>query len=405
MTTEQEPRYTYRTCPCFAGDVEGIQTWLEDLAAEGLLLEADGTLFGVYTFRRAAPCTVRYRLVPIRQKKGFFNDTGDGPDEEEAEFTASCGWEYLLRCGSFYVYRAADPAARPLHTDPEVHAMALQALKRQQRGAVISEVVWLLILFGLRRYSIGALFLTAALTGPLHVASLVLLLGWLLAGPLVLVGRLSHYQKRLRRGDTLDARKDWQPRRWLVRSIKLLPAVLALTCLITWGISLRSAADFVDLEDYRDPAPFATVADVFPGCEIDHSGSMGDYNTALHYETAAADNYEWNELAYVTVDGTRHHCILRLKYHVARSEWFAKGLADDYYCDEAARYRGKRFEVLPAPETALDNVRGFRSYGILHIVVQHGCRVAHAVVTIDGNGQENQWHLWLQAMEAKLLSS
>ena len=28
-------RHAYRTCPCFSFDVEGIQTWLEDMAAQG----------------------------------------------------------------------------------------------------------------------------------------------------------------------------------------------------------------------------------------------------------------------------------------------------------------------------------------------------------------------------------
>ena len=34
-------RKSHRICPCNAYDIEGIQSWLEDLAAEGLQLEKD----------------------------------------------------------------------------------------------------------------------------------------------------------------------------------------------------------------------------------------------------------------------------------------------------------------------------------------------------------------------------
>ena len=91
-------QYVHRTCPCYQWDVEGIQTWLEDMAAKGLHVEADGAFFGIFSFLKGEPKTVRYRLTPVKQKRGFFADN-DVPDQEEQEFSESCGWEYVLRHG------------------------------------------------------------------------------------------------------------------------------------------------------------------------------------------------------------------------------------------------------------------------------------------------------------------
>lgn len=401
--TEEKIRYAYRICPCFSYDIEGIQTWLEDLAAEGLLLEADGTFLGIFTFQKTRPQKVRYRLAPIKQKKGFFSDSSDGPEAEEQEFSAQCGWEYMVRYGSFHIYRATDPAARPLHTDPAVQAMALGALKKQRRNAVISQVLFWVIWFTLRGTSVFTLFLTGALLGPLHIAAVTGLVLWVSLRLLAFAIRLSRYQKRLRLGDSLEQRRDWKKTVPAVWCGKLLPWALALVLAITWGMGLKNSYERVPLDEIPQPLPFASLADVFPGAELDNSSAMGDYGTAVHYSTALSENYEWNETADITAGDLSGYGILRLNYHETASEFLAKGVAEDYYRSEAARYRGKRFEDITAPETGLDNVRVYSSYGTLHVLIQHENKVIHAVVLLKDRNQNNHWQAWLEAMEQKLL--
>ena len=36
--SEKKRNYVYRLCPCNPADVEAMQSWLEDMAAEGLFL-------------------------------------------------------------------------------------------------------------------------------------------------------------------------------------------------------------------------------------------------------------------------------------------------------------------------------------------------------------------------------
>lgn len=401
--SDEKIRYAYRTCPCFAYDVEGIQTWLEDMAAQGLVLEADGTFLGIFTFQKTAPRKCRYRLAPVKDKKGFFSDSSDGPGEEEQEFSEKCGWEYLVRYGSFYIYRATSSNARPLHTDPAVHAIALEGIKKQQRSLIISELIWLLIWIGLGRFSHPSLFMTAVISGPLHLFAILALVAWVTISMLVFLLRLGKYQKRLCTGDTLQQRKDWKHSAPVVYCIKGLPWVFALMLVIAWGVSLKAASESVKLPEFRKDIPFASISDVFPNADLDRTSNMGDYNTVVHYSTGLSENYEWNEQADIADASGNYYGILRLKYHDTAGEFWAKGLANDYYMNERFRYQGKRFEELVAPETAFDDVRICSSYGILHILIQHENTVTHATVSITQQGQNNQWQLWLAAMEDKLL--
>ena len=43
-----EEKKVYRLCPCFSHDIEGIQTWLEDLAMDGLFLMPEGRVISIF---------------------------------------------------------------------------------------------------------------------------------------------------------------------------------------------------------------------------------------------------------------------------------------------------------------------------------------------------------------------
>ena len=126
-----EPKYIYRFVPCPAYRVEAIQTWLEDLAREGLILEKDTFLFGVVTFTRQSPRNYRYRLEATPDIPGIFNDY-DTPDYRAVELNESFGWEYVTRYGQFYIYRCADPTAPELHTDPAVESAGYEKAQPQR---------------------------------------------------------------------------------------------------------------------------------------------------------------------------------------------------------------------------------------------------------------------------------
>lgn len=122
----------YRLPPCPAYDIEGTESWLSDLAEEGLFLEKDGFLFGFASFRRGEGKQRRYRLEAAPQPTGLFSDQ-DRPDEEAEELSRLAGWEYIASRGDFYIFATDDPQAAELNTDPQVQALALENVRRRQR--------------------------------------------------------------------------------------------------------------------------------------------------------------------------------------------------------------------------------------------------------------------------------
>lgn len=106
-------------------DVHGIELWLEDLSAQGLILDSFGFRRSAI-FRPGSPEPgVRYRLEP-----SIFHADRETPEsrgradwetvdyEKNAEY-ARYGWEYVDNIPRFYtIYRCRDQSAEELHTDP-----------------------------------------------------------------------------------------------------------------------------------------------------------------------------------------------------------------------------------------------------------------------------------------------
>lgn len=58
-----EQHKTRRCLPCADHDVEAMESWLTDLAAQGWFLARDGFCLAWATFVRGEPRQVRYRLT------------------------------------------------------------------------------------------------------------------------------------------------------------------------------------------------------------------------------------------------------------------------------------------------------------------------------------------------------
>lgn len=400
MTEEKKDRLAYRICPCFSHDIEGIQTWLEDLAMEGLFLVPEGRTLTVFSFRRESPKKVRYRMEAVGPQ-GLWA-AADGPDRETRETFAKMGWEYLVNFGSFHIYRCADPLAPELNTDPAVQALTLHTLKKDQRSSVCWSVFNTLFLIFLRDSQGVFLWRFIVTAGPVLPLSFISIFLWGFVSSLSATIRLRRYQKRLQGGEGLTQRKEWRPAAHLARCARLLPGLLILSAIVSFCVFGAKAANRQPIEACRTPLPFVTLEELFPDCDIDRNGAFGDTNTFVAYDTALATNYEWNEYSYVTREDGKYFYLVYLEYHNTAAPWLAEFTARDYYRYEQRLYNGKRFEDLQAPDTAFDTLYVFRSYGILHIVGQEGKQVFHATVQFSDPNDQPCWELWLRAMEAKL---
>lgn len=397
-------RYTYRICPCHDYDVEGIQTWLEDMAAEGLLLEKQGLFAGIMSFERTTPQRVKYRLEAIRINGGFFSYEAQ-PKSDFLELAEEFGWEHICRRGPFDIFRSFDPSSRELNTDPEIQAMTLKKLNKEQISNFITVAIYLLIMSFLRHWNWLGFFYSAVALGPLATIISTILLLSLIINPLVNLYYLHKLKKRLHQGMLLSSNKPWRPFSKIKTACKLLPVLALCVCTVLWLHSLMLVGTYQDISEYPQDPPFVTLEDIAGDADTAEYENFLDYNTYTSFSRSVAPlSMEWREnVTFTRPDGSSYHGILILSYYETCGEWFARGLADDIYARD--RYRHTRFQDLEAPDLSVDNIRVYENYN-LYVLIQHDNIVVEAVVSLDDETSDTAgWLRWAEAMADMLLSS
>ncbi len=330
-----ETRTVLRPAPCPAWDLEGMESWLEDMAARGLRFQADSFLFGFASFEPGAPEAVRYRLEPGRKQLSALGPGEDSPDGEALDLHESQGWEYAGRRGQFFIYRSARPTDPEPDTDPEVQSIALGGLRKRLLSGWIGFAVWL------------AVYLFFSLRGPVY-ASLALGSGFLLftgllvlaalLGQLAAIRSLGKLRRRLRAGEALEHRKDWKRGRFFHWGKVLL---LTLLWILWLGLLLGKWAAGIEHKgevppwDQREAVPFVTLPEL-TGREAEKI--TPSFGTDLQFnhlrawsDLLAPENYDWQEIARVTFsDGSALDGSWYVEYHRMASEGLAKELMREF---------------------------------------------------------------------------
>ena len=398
-----EKKYVYRLCPCNACDIECIQSWLEDMAAEGLFLIKEGIFCNVlFTFERRQPQKVSYRLDVALKRKARFMDSGDQLTNAELELYRDMGWEYLLQFGDFRIYRALCCGAPELNTESETHAHTINLLKKKQK----SEFIWTITALALWHFwdpaGMAFGFKRAAVFGPMYIICLYIILLCIVFAPLSRAFHYRRYMKRLMNGESLTRRADWKRR----KSVHF--AVLGAALLLCLGTGVGTVLAFTGLErnvsqkDFPGEPPFATVSDVFPNCEIKNPFGSSDYYGKYEMGGNPIARYiKWNEgVDVTTADGERYFCIVIVEYYDTYSEWFAEGLEQELYLNDTGSYAGG--EDLKTPDLDVDSIRAYEYSSGIAVLMREGNRVAQATVLIQDKDEQNQWQLWAEAMAEKM---
>ena len=140
----------YRLTPVEPFDLAGVESWLEDMAGQGLYLKRFRPLFSSFT--RGAPRRVRYRVEYVPDL---------WPDDEVPgnlfDLYEEMGWDYVGSIGgerSLLLFRARTAHATEPHTDPPLQGELLGKLARRLRRNFILVCVLLGIALGIPLYSI-----------------------------------------------------------------------------------------------------------------------------------------------------------------------------------------------------------------------------------------------------------
>lgn len=332
----------YRPVPCPCYEVEACESWLTDMAAQGLFVEKLGRTLA--RFRRGLPQTVRYRLTAARLKGSWLDFVPSEPLSTEKALYAEYGWEFICSQQEFFLYACRDPQAPELHTDPAVQALSLKMARKSAWWALIGGNAVLVIQFALNgRGRLARLLVEMPL---LSLCMYLYFFGalFLAARDLYNILQLSH---RLRRGYAPDHRKNWRPTAWvnrISRGITLCAFFLGIL-LAFWMFAQFNSRQ--PIKDYQGPLPFATLQDLTDGTLVQDED---EYNTLERRHSLLAPTIlEYSESGVILQDEEAPWApSLSVQYYDTRSPWLAQLLVNDLHQQRSILAE----ELQPLPDLA-----------------------------------------------------
>jgi len=377
-----------RLIPCPVYDVSGMEYWLEEMAERGWMLQKDGFFCGIATFEQSEACTVHYRLAAAKKSTSMWADNNGDPDEEELELNEAFGWEYVAKRGEFHIYRCSNPEGRELHTDIEVQALAMDAMKSRQWDNIIRCLMWGIV------YPYVTLRVNVMLamvgSGSVPVGFMILAALFLVAVPMVNAVKLMRLRKKVAEGKPLGSGNGWRKGIWkhcAVNVLRLCAVVYAVVfLLVVWSDKVMEE-DYVPLAEYTGEVPFRTVEDIFGFGEMERVSTLWnaeETNTVRKWSDILSPvNYEWTERGDVDApDGSQLYGSLDVMYHEARGVWIAKQLVDEYVRE------GKRkddYQPMELELSGMDEVVAFSSIAQFnHLILRKGEKVLYVTLYLSG---------------------
>lgn len=397
---DENARRIYRLPPCPAYDIPGIESWLEDMAKDGWLVEKDGFFAGVMTFLQGKKQHVTYRLDVIQKNPSMWSEDGGEPDEEVIALSEEMGWEYVTKFREFYIYRSFEAQPRELHTDPAVQAMAMKVAKKRNISLILNHLASLLAIFiiNFKDHSLRWLTLTTINIGTVNMVLITLFFGYVLLSPIPGILQLRKMQKQLETGAPISGRKDWKKGLIQRRLLELIPWVLGIAMIIGIGTRWAQDSEKHSIDVYTGAKHFVTIPEMAQGGEY-HLSDFMDYGGYKAWSDVLAPvNVSWNEFgSFTTPEGAAYSGFLRIDYHETASAFIAENLVKDYL--KHAENTGHHYSPMEAPESTLDFVALYQDIGRT-VVIRQGNIVIRAQLGIDSSQtQEVPVELWIHLME------
>lgn len=383
----------YRIAPCPNYDVERVESWLQDMAKDGWVLDGEGSVLNILAFQKTEPQLIRYRLEP--KPKGAMDD--ETPSADMQEMCREYGWEFVRQFDYFFIYRAISPDAREMNTDMEVQAVSLRSVKRQ----ALFRILYLTFLWsGSTRRLFAQSFRLLLTSGPLYYLGLLSLEVWIFTEIIVRTLHIHRLQRKLKHNTPLDHSKPWKKGAAFHRTGKIFWWVFYLF-LLAYMITSCTAnlADGRHMADYTGDPPFVTMIDL---CE-EEDASYTILNPTLSNAVVEKSNLltpkymEWREEAeIVTAGGETISGSLDITYYETVSPWLARNLAQDLL--EYAQDRHSHFRYLDEPKVNADfsAVYAFVNGADPVILIQNGNYVIQADFSVTSSSGKNLLSAWLE---------
>lgn len=344
----------YRMPPCPNYDVEGTESWLEEMAAGGWQLSEDGFFAGFAAFDAKSPAHLRYRLEAAPKPTGMWSDS-DRPTQEALSYSEELGWTYVTTRGQFYIYCCDQVNAPELNTDPQVQALALDLVRKRERSSFVSLILWLVLdplIFCRMR-----VLLTAIAAGTWRYLWGTALVIWIIAGSLAGIIHLRRLRKKLAAGEPLSHRKDWKKRALRHR----LRGPVFLVLFVGWIVSMlfrwsaMTTLESNPLPQDLDALPFATLEDLAGGGTWRQEDFYKSNTFLAISDLLAPVAIEMNQSGQVIgedgtilLDGS-----LDIKYYETRSPLLARQLMSELQREDRENW-SKHYQELPVPDLGVE---------------------------------------------------
>ena len=242
-------RYKRMLMPDTSWDTAAMETWLEEMFAQGWHLMECGFRFA--KFQRGEPEQVRCRMMPA------FGGLSGSRQEREA-FFREMGWEYLTNQTDRYdIYVCRDPDAPELETDPVAAAWSRDRMLRKGRRNLILAWLALAAVAAFAAYRIASsetpvetLIRSVGISAPL---SAVLLL-WAVGETVTILRRVRILRRQMSAGLPRPHAGNW--RRERRRAGLVLGATLLMDLLIIGYPFLRLGTSWGEgLDELTHPVP------------------------------------------------------------------------------------------------------------------------------------------------------
>lgn len=301
-------------------DAQGLESWLEDMAKQGLFLKKFGAVWCV--FERGPAQALRYRVEPVREQ-----DCGDFLGRSPMkELYQDFGWSYTASIGnSMFIFSTEDENAPELHTDPELQSGLWKKLYRQARRSFRFQLLLMVILAAAlcaQLWNGGFIHSLITSTTPIMLLCLPLLL-FQLPGDWAELQKLALMVKQLEAGVPLDHRTFYPKRNRreaasLVLAVILLLGMFAVQYILPFtGGGIRPLAD-------QTAFPALTLEEL-EGQELEDRGYTGEkvmdgQTTTVNYSNFSELNHYllcWNQWDVVQTGSIRQD-----DWHRLEIQWY-----------------------------------------------------------------------------------
>lgn len=381
----KENKYMRRPLPCHPYDVEGIESWLTTMAQNGYQLAKVPVRFGFLTFRKDEPKDISYRLEASPQGEGTWGDGGT-PEEQALELSEKYGWEFVIKCGAFYIYRSPKPHTRELNTDPEVQALSLKILIKNKIKCLIPVIIWLIfIAASFSQKGILSLIESPSLSWIISVILIILIL----ISTVTEIIRIKKLQNTLHQNGTLNHSKKVKNHGLINVINKCMPIfliVLIVIMVLYMFFPMKNTT-----ENDGNNLPFATLEDLFAAENSEHDYKITDAvftDQGRWRSMFSPTNIYWHEQAEATdTDGNKLSGTLTVNYHETISEALARKTAEDY-----CRYNKRKDDIqeIELSDINADYVKAYkRSSGYITVIIQKENKAAEISFILSAKGNEN----------------